>query len=211
MLLGDERDYKNFVEGVDHSKYAVIILSQNAINSVCAKEEIELIEKKHKKGEIIVFPIYYKLKATEIPVKFKWMSQLVYKELDETTDSLSACNHIVCRILLDELAKYRIDSLNTFTKQYEKIPAYTYLIKLIKSYISISGDNRDARLSLLFAGCEYIKCHYNLDSIPRYYYEGVDFLFSQTKLHLPIDLRETLIFERLFLLLLNSSIFGYFI
>lgn len=211
MLLGDERDYKNFVEGVDNSKYAVIILSQNAISSVCAREEIELIKKKYEKGDITVFPIFFKLKANEIPVEFTWMTKLVYKELDETIDSLSACNHIICRVLLDGLAKYKIVTLDSFVEQYQNIPAYAYLIQLVKSYNSINGDNRNAKMALLFAGCEYIRYHYNLDGIPRHYYEGIDFLFSQTKLHLSIDLREILIFERLFLLLLNSSIFGYLV
>lgn len=211
MLLGDQRNYKNFIEGVDHSRYAIIILSHNAISSVCAREEIELIEKKYEKGEIIVFPIFYKLKANEIPAEFAWMSQLVYKELDETIDSLSACNHIICRILLDEVTKYKINSLDSFLAQYQNIPVYAYLVQLIKSYNTINGDNKNARITLLFAGCEYIRCHYNLNGIPRYYHEGIDFLFSQTKLHLSIDLREILIFERLFLLLLNSSIFGYFV
>lgn len=211
MLLGDHRDYKNFVEGVEGCKYAVIILSPNAINSVCAREEIDLIERKHKKGEVTVFPLYYKLKAADIPEEFSWMSKLVFKELDETTDTLGTCNHIICRILLDELTRYRIDSLTTFVQRYENIPVYAYLTKLIKSYCSIHGENRDAKIAILFAGCEYLKCHYNLDGVPRYYYEGVNFLFSQSKLHLPVDLRETLIFERLFLLLTNASIFGYLI
>ena len=44
ILMGDNRNYKNFTEGVCGCKYAIIILSLNAINSVCANEEIDLIE-----------------------------------------------------------------------------------------------------------------------------------------------------------------------
>ena len=48
-----------------------------------------------------------------------------------------------------------------------------------------------------------------LTIIPEFYYKGIQRLFEETRLNLPIDLRETLIFERLFLLLFNAAIFGY--
>lgn len=211
MLMGDERDYKNFTEGIGQSKYAVVVLSPNAIESVCVKEEIELISQKHKQGQIYVFPIFYKIKATELPSEFNWLTKLVYKELDESTDSLGTCNHIICRVLLDELSKYKIQSINDFIKQYDKNSAYSYLNQLVKSYCSISDDNHNAQIALLYAGCLYLINHYNVQDIPRFYYEGIDRLFGETRLHLPIDLRETLILERLFLLLINSSIFGYII
>lgn len=43
ILMGDNRKYKNFIEGVESCNYAVIILSPNSIESVCANEEIDLI------------------------------------------------------------------------------------------------------------------------------------------------------------------------
>ena len=43
MLLGDERDNKNFDEGVKACNYSIIILSANTIASECANEEIDLI------------------------------------------------------------------------------------------------------------------------------------------------------------------------
>ena len=211
MLMGDERDYKNFTEGVNQSKYAVIILSYNAIESTCAREEIELIHEQYKQGKIHVFPIFYNIKAVDLQAEFNWMTKLVYKELDESTDSLSTCNHIICRVLLDELSKYKVQSINDFLRQYGENPTYAYLSQLIKSYCAISDDNHDAQIALLYAGCLYLMNYYSRQHIPEFYYEGVERLFGETRLHLPIDLRETLILERLFLLLVNSSIFGYII
>lgn len=62
MLLGDERDYKNFDKGVNSCNYDVIILSQNTINSQCANEEINLIHENHKKRQTYVFPLFYNLR-----------------------------------------------------------------------------------------------------------------------------------------------------
>ena len=190
-------------------KYAIIIVSPNAIESICAQEEIELIYRRYIKGDMTVFPIFYNIKANELPEKLRWMTQLVYKELDAGTDAYSACNHVICRVLLDELEKYKIKSINDFLGLYEHNSALCYITKLLKAYCRVSDDNKDAQIALLYAVCQYIREYYNLDDIPAFYYAGVDRLFDETRLHLPIDLREMLIFERLMLLLINSVLFGY--
>ncbi|MBS9782940.1 MAG: toll/interleukin-1 receptor domain-containing protein [Pasteurella sp.] len=208
MLLGDQRDYKNFEEGVGKSDYALIILSKNSIASICAREEIDLIENKYNNGLMTVFPIFYNLIAKDVPPELQWMTELVYKELDDTIDTIGTCNHIICRILLDELNKYQIRSIDQFINRFNNISAYSYLVTLLKSYNTISEKNISARITIIFSACKYIMCNYNIDGIPKFYFQGVQFLFNHTKLNLPVDLRETLIFERLLLLLLNYSIFG---
>lgn len=209
MLMGDNRDFKNFDDGVYQCKYAITIVSPNAIASICAQEEMELIRKRYEADEMAVFPVFYNLKASELPVQLQWMTKLVYKELDASTDVHSACNHIICRVLLDELEKYRIKSINDFLAFCGNNSALSYPAKLLQAYCKVSDDNRDAQITLLYAVCLYIRTQYNLNNIPSFYYAGIDRLFDETRLHLPIDLRETLIFERLTLLLTNAVLFGY--
>ena len=209
MLMGDDRDYKNFDEGINQCEYAIIIDSPNAIASTCAREEIELIRKRYEADEMTVFPVFYNLKASELPAQLQWMTKLVYKELDASTDSRSACNHIICRVLLDELEKYRIKSINDFLTFCGTNSALGYPARLLKAYCKVSDDNRDAQITLLYAVCLYIRTQYNLNDVPAFYYAGIDRLFDETRLHLPVDLRETLIFERLTLLLTNAVLFGY--
>lgn len=211
MLLGDERDNKNFDEGVKACNYSIIILSPNAIKSECANEEIDLIYQRYKQHKMYVFPIFFNIKASQLPEKYTWMKRLVYKELTVETDSRSACNHIICKIALDELQKYKIKTINEYLKYYRNNKAYSYLTKLIDSYCKISDDNHNAQIALLYAGCLYIKETYYCSEIPEFYYKGIQRLFEETRLNLPIDLRETLIFERLFLLMFNVAIFGYII
>ena len=208
MLMGDDRDYKNFDEGINQCEYAIIIVSPNAIASTCAREEIELIRKRYEADEMTVFPVFYNLKASELPAQLQWMTKLVYKELDASTDSRSACNHIICRVLLDELEKYRIKSINDFLTFCGTNSALGYPARLLKAYCKVSDDNRDAQITLLYAVCLYIRTQYNLNDVPAFYYAGIDRLFDETRLHLPVDLRETLIFERLTLLLTNAVLFG---
>jgi hypothetical protein len=208
MLLGDERDYKNFTDGVESCDYAVIILSKNTLNSKCAKEEIALIYSKHQKSEITVFPIFYNLLCEELPNDVQWLTKLVYKELNPSIDSRSTCNHIICKLLLDDLQKCRLKSINEVKHYFRNNATYTYLKEIINAYSIISDENHNAQIALLYAGALYLKSYYNLNDTPDFYLVGLERIFNETKLNLPIDLRETLIFERLFLLLINHSIFG---
>lgn len=81
MLLGDNRNYKNFIEGVDIASYFIIVLSPNSISSTCANEEMELIKEKYNNNAAIVFPLFYNIAIDKIPNKYNWMKQLVYKEM----------------------------------------------------------------------------------------------------------------------------------
>ena len=211
ILLGDNRNYKNFVEGVEGSNYAVIVLSTNCINSICANEEIDLIYDKYKNNAMTVFPIFYNIKASELPEKYCWMKTIVYKELTVSDDVRGACNHIVCRFLLDELQKYKIQTISDFLKIENSSDDYTYLKKLSILYLNISTDNINARLTLLYAAIIFIRKSNFPTSIPTFYFKGADRLYSETKLNLTIDLREGLIMERSYLLLLNVTIFGYIV
>lgn len=208
MLMGDQRNYKNFVEGVGLCKYAIVVLSPNSIASKCANEEITLIKEKHEKGQMVVFPIFYNVKADALSNQYSWMTQLVYKELVPEIDSVGACNHIVCRILLDELSRFPVRSLSDYIKTFEDVQMHSFLVSIIKSYLEVYGSNYGARLALLVSAYFYLFSHYNIDKIPNYYYQGIQHLFNHTKLSLPIEEREMLIAERSFLLLINAIMFG---
>ena len=196
IIMGDNRDYKNFVEGVESSNYAVIILSPNSIKSVCANEEIDLIYKRFKKKKTYVFSVFYNIKAERIPEKYSWMKRLVYKELDPSTDSRSLCNHIVCKVLNDYIQKLPYRGVNQFAALLQE-PLKT----LLTNYNSTDAGNYNARAALLYAGMLFIK---NSGKIfPDYCEKGLNLLFSETKLSLPMDWRESLIFERLFVIMAN--------
>ena len=61
MVMGDDRFKKNIEEGAGKCGYALIVLSPNTINSVCATEEINILKSRYYKKEIIVFPVLFLL------------------------------------------------------------------------------------------------------------------------------------------------------
>ena len=196
ILMGDDRNYKNFVEGVDSCEYAIIVLSQNAINSVCANEEIDLIHNKFLKKETYIFPVFYNITARDIPNKYDWMTELVYKELNDSTDSRGLCNHVVCKVLNDILQNLKYNDINSIVSFLGEP-----LKELIESYISTDTGNYNARAALLYSGMLFMKKQN--PGIPDYCEKGITFLFNETKLSLPLDWREILIFERLFIIMAN--------
>ena len=210
LLMGDQRNVKNFDEGVGQSNYAVVVISPNSIATGCgALEELELIYNKFISGSMTVFPVFFNIKAGELSAEFQWLLQLVYKELDPSIDSTGTCYHIICRYLQDELAKYRIQSLAEVGSVIKQTSAWGYLHELIKTYDAVNENNRNAKMAILFSACKYIEVQYSFTNLPAFYYKGVDRLFAATRLNLAIELREMLILERLFLLLLNAAVFGY--
>lgn len=208
MILGDERDYKNFVEGVEHSSYGIIILSPNSIQSYCANEEIDLMYEKYLNGSMHIFPIFFNLSASDLPEKYKWMKKLVYKEIVPSIDVYSTCNHIMCKFLSDELTQHKTQNLISLEKRMKSMKSDFFISNLLQSYLELDEKNFNSRIALLYAGCSYIESNYDLSDTPSYYTAGFKKLFNETKLSLEVDLRDILMIETLFLLLVNTVVIG---
>ncbi len=203
IILGDNRNYVNFVEGIEMNSYSVIILTENTMNSICANEEIDLIKAKYNKGEMTVFPIYYNLKASELPQKYQWMNNLVYKELTPSTGSLGACNHIFTKILKDKIVgpHYNIlDFTNYYSKLEKKDP---FISKMLESYLLIDSNNFNSRISIMYSLYSYIELNHDVQLHSLYFKKGFERIFNLSKLSIDIDLRELLYCEYLLLIILN--------
>lgn len=208
MLLGDKRNYRNFIEGIVETQYAIVIISKNSIESRCVEEEMEYLKKQYDLNLIKIFPIFYKISLIELPVKYKWLTELVYKELNENSGTLLTCNHIITRILSDELQNYQHKTLNGLLNSLESFNKDKFITKMLKTYLEISGKNHNARISVLYTIYIYLSTKTKrYDMFPQYYWKGFDRIFSYTKLNLDADLRETLILEIQTMILLNKIYF----
>jgi len=205
MLLGDKRNYKNFIDGIIHTDYAIVIMSKHAILSTCVAEEMDYLKIQYMNGLISIFPIFYKILPNEIPDNYQWLTNLVYKELDDKSGTILTCNHIITKILYDELNKCKHRTLNELLLFIEEHNCDCFIKKLLRTYLEISGENHNARIALIYSMYVYISTTYEkVDMFPQYYWKGFNRIFSYTKLNLPSDLRETLILELLIMILLNK-------
>ena len=85
MVMGDDRIKRNIEEGAGKCRYAIIILSSNTLDSICATEEIKILELRYYEGEVVIFPVLYELKPCDIPQKFIWIRNLIFKEVTHAT------------------------------------------------------------------------------------------------------------------------------
>jgi len=204
MVLGDKRNYKNFIEGIVQTEYAIIVMSENSIESICVAEEMEYLKKEYDKEQITIFPIFYNILPEDLPIRYQWLTKLVYKELNEKTGSLQTCNHIITKILSDELKKWRYQTLHELLYFIETNNQDKYITNMLKAYLEISGENHNARISILYSMCIYLSINIKtIDMFPQYYWKGFERIFSYTKLNLDTDLRETLILETQLMILIN--------
>ncbi len=208
MLLGDKRNYKNFIEGIEQTKYAVVIMSENAIESMCVAEEMEYLKKQYNLGLITIFPIFYNILPAKFPVKYKWLTKLVYKELNEKSGTLLTCNHIINKILYDELKDCKFQTLNELLNALEEQNQDKFITNILRIYLEVSGENHNARISILYSIFIYLSIDIKRnDMFPQHYWKGFDRIFSYTKLNLDTDLRETLILEIQTMILINKIYF----
>ncbi len=208
MLLGDKRNYKNFIEGIVQTRYAIIIMSKNAIESKCVAEEMEYLKEQYDMGAITLFPIFYNISSKKLPVQYKWLTKLVYKSLDEKSGTLLTCNHIITKILSDELKTCKYKTLHELLIFCENHNKDKFITNMLRTYLEISGENHNARISILYSICVYLSTTVKISEMfPQYYWKGFNRIFSYTKLNLDTDLRETLILEIQTMILVNKLYF----
>lgn len=203
LLMGDDRIQKNLTEGVAKCQYAIVILSKDTVQSVCAMEEISILEENYYKDNVTLFPVLYELSPKDIPNALQWIKRIIYKEVNIGSGTLEICNHVACKITLDILEKYQYKTISEFL--YHNFLPSPIISKLLKSYQAIDCENINSRVTLLYA--IYINILYlttvHADSTINMVSKIFERLFSETRLNLAIDYREIWLLENCICILLN--------
>ena len=206
MVMGDDRLKKNIEEGAVKCEYALIILSQHTINSLCATEEIEILETRYYKKEVVIFPVLYELKPCDIPSKFGWINNLIFKEINRTSGTLEICNHIACKITNDMLDNCRYKTIKEIVST--SLPLPNSVNSLLDSYTKIDNANLNSRVALLYATYIIIveSNRLSLDSLCEVPTKVFERLFAETLLNLTVDYRELWLLENSMCILINHYI-----
>lgn len=205
MVMGDDRFAKNIVEGAGQCQYALIILSSNTIKSICATEEIKILESRYYKNDVVVFPVLYELEPCNIPPQFSWVRNLIFKEVNRTTGTLEVCNHIACKITQDILRNCKYNSIKKIINA--NLPLPKAINSLLDKYTRIDSANLNSRVALLYA--TYIVIQSNQQAydqifeIPTKVFER---LFAETLLNLTIDYRDIWLLENSLCILIDYYI-----
>lgn len=195
MVMGDDRFEKNIKEGAGKCGYALIIISANTIKSLCAIEEIKILESRYRRNDVVIFPVLYELKPCDIPSTFGWIKNLIFKEVNRTTGTLEICNHIVCKITQDMLSNCRYRTIREIVNARLSLPKSVNF--LLNKYTKIDNANLNSRVTLLYAAYVIIvePNGINIDlpsEVPMKVFER---LFTETLLNLTVDYRELWLLE----------------
>ena len=209
--LSADGDYNpgSFQKGIDKAKYVILLLTPDSVSSAYIQEEIHQIYARHQNKNIVIFPILYGMKSDGLPPKWRFLTKIMYYEANGKSEIYNICTHITYHILMDELFKYPFREIQTFILHNQNTPLMSYPVRLLNAYSTVDDGNRKIKVSLLYALYTYIKCSYNINAIPQFYYIGIHKLFDVARLQIPVDEGEIIMIERLALLLLNTVLFGY--
>ena len=196
LILGDKKREKNFEKAIQSCDYFIIIYSNNFLNSPCAVFEEALIYAEATKRNISIFPLLYNLTFNELPVKYQdKIENLIYNEITDVTGCIEPVNQMVVKILLDEMGYSEFDftpSIDSFLlRKIDDI----FLKEILLEYISISKENFNARISILYCVYKYIETNNILENIPIHYSQTINYLSHYTKLNIPYNHKELIIAE----------------
>ena len=205
LLMGDNRVQKNLIDGAEACDYAIIVISKSTESSVCAMEEISIIRNKYRDGSVVVFPILYEITQRELPSELKWVSEIIFKEVDRHTGTYQICNHIACRItkdyIKDLLIKKITDVSNHLTsKQYQSA------VPLVNCYLNVDKDNINSRVALLYAVYLTVSPNFRVEDDDEMLCVAIKILeraFSELRLNISIDYRDLWLLENATCILFN--------
>lgn len=206
LILGDNKREKNFESAIKNESYFIIIYSDNLFNSPCAIEEEKRIFAELNNRNIFIFPILYNIKFSELPLKYQTkLEKLIYNEINDQTGTLASVNQIVTKYLIDKINDSPLDITPTLSTYDYSFIKDLYIIELLKTYNSISKDNFNAQISVLYCLCIYVKRNFHIDKL-SYLYRILEYLFTFTKLNIKYNHKEIIIAELSMILLLKNLI-----
>lgn len=197
LILGDNKFDENLKNGVQKCKYVILIISPNFYDCECGNMELEVIKILHEYKQIHIFPVLYNVTAKDLPEEYTWIKDIIYNELMANTPSLPTCNHIVCKILKEEINNHNYIELKKL-KHTDK-----FIDKLLDTYYNIDEQNLNSKITLLYCLYIYIK-NGNLNSLESSCSKILEQLFKHTKLNLEISFKEMIIAEYALTILINE-------
>lgn len=197
LTLGDNRMIGNFELGLDLCSYAVVIISPSMFQCKCGNDELDEIHRRYQNNTIHIFPIFYEIKASDLPNQYKWLTDLIYNELNKTTGSLTACKQIVYQIVKDDLNTCKIKQLQKFKKTSDY-----YIYNALDTYLKTDEDNFNARFTILYMLYVYLVSK-NIN-ISEMYIGIMERLCQISQLNISFPHKEMLIAEDILTILLNE-------
>lgn len=190
LTLGDNKSKEIFKNGIDKSKYVIIVYSNNFFDHKSSVEEEKYILSLLKKEKIKIYPLLYKIKISELPLKSKkYLQNIIYNEIDDSTNLYYSLNQILISILK---SKYNFQ----YNKRFELDRKILSNIEdeFIKSQLNLyfdldefSKNNKTIILKVIFDYLYYVK---KIVSDAEQEYNIFSYLIKKINYNLTYDFKE---------------------
>lgn len=198
LTLGDNRIEGNFLNGLNLCDYAVVIISPNMYECACGNDELDEIHKRYNEQSIRIFPLFYNVKATEVPNRYCWLTKLIYNEICDDSGTLSPCRQIVYRIICDMKPENSRKNIKDYTPTKNG-----YINKMLDVYIHIEDSNHNAKFSILYGLYLYMdSIGVTVDKMCK---ETAERISQETDLNIDHPHKELLIMEIIIMLMLDFA------
>lgn len=206
LILGDAKKEKNFEHAIKNNYYFIIIYSNNFFKSSCAIEEEKRIFTELSSRDITIFPLLYNIKFKDLPKTYQnKLENYIYNEINDKSGTLSSINQVITKILIDKINKTTYDETPTLSNYNTTNISNTYVKQLLNIYDSISKENFNSRITMLFCLYNYIKFKYTTIPQIAYVYKTIEYLFTFTKLSIEYNHKELIIAELSLIIILNNT------
>ena len=206
LVLGDNKETKNFEYAITSSDYFIIIYSKDFFDSESAIHEEKLIYKEKSRRGIVIFPILYNISLEDMPKEYQdKVSQIIYNEVTDSTGTFNTINQIVSRILLTECGCSENDITPTLGSVYISYIDDKFVRYLIGRYSRIDDENFNAKAVALLLLFKYMTINKSL-TVPNYYESIMDYLTDYTNLNIEFNHKEIIILELVVLLCLRKML-----
>lgn len=199
LTLGDNRIEGNFINGLNNCNYAVIIISPNMYDCICGNDELNEIHRRHLEKNIHIFPLFYNVTASELPSQYRWLTTLIYNEIDDASGTLFPCRQIVYKLICDmahNTSKRNLMDYNNTGNQF--------INKMLSAYQLIDDSNHNAKFSILYALFLYLDTSGVFeDKLCR---DVVERISQETDFNINYPHKELLIMEKIVTIMLDSAI-----
>ena len=202
IFFGDYRYQTNIQQGAANPqiRYAVVFYSQQFPKGNICLEEFQILEKRHLKGELHIFPIFLGDIPETIPDAFNLCKQLVYKILSGPEDFYRVALHILAKITSDQLWGASMRKVQDVLLCFKDKQSLLY--QLLLEYDNIGKDNYDMRVASLFNIFSVATFNRQIDYMS---FKTINYIYHQTcAIGLREEKRELQIMENIVLYTVGS-------
>lgn len=163
LFLGDELHETIIKQGINQSKYCVLIINQTFLNSNWPCEEARLFFERLKKGEdITIFPILLDITKTDLAnSKIKFLLSIKYQFLHTGESIEQIAFQIINRVYFDIAKQCFFSDFDSFLKHVERL-SHNKDIDLYNALVAVKDfDETDYKSRTIFLICLIHLFHHN--------------------------------------------------